>query len=200
LDNFTPDNENELLMRAAEGEEAAFTRLFYAYHNKLGAYICRLTGSIETAEEIVQDVFVKVWDNRQALATVNCFGSYIYVLSRNHALNCLRKLAKERIRSREIVQNIQQSCDHDHNQWDETTPDYYMLIDQAVDELPPQQQKAYILSRREHMQYDEVALRMNISRETVKKYLKLATRFITRYVHTHGDLLVVILLLSLGLV
>jgi len=189
----TLHNEKELLMLAAQGDEAAFTRLFYAYHNRLGAYIMRLTSSREIAEEIVQDVFTKVWTRRETLHTIENFGSYIYVLSRNRTLNCLRQLAKERIRNSEVVESIKRL--YSLNDPADAEPDYYDLIDKAVEALPPQQQKVYILSRREHLRYEEIAGRMNISRETVKKYLKIATRAITSYVRTHGDLLIVFLLI-----
>jgi RNA polymerase sigma-70 factor (ECF subfamily) len=195
LIDLSPNREKDLLRRASRGDEAAFTELFYAYHNRLGAYVCRLTGSLQLAEEIVQDVFMKVWSNRENLVRVDRFGAYIYILSRNHTLNCLRKLAAERARTREMSEDL--AAARDMTGMAENHPDYYFLLDQAVDELPPQQQKAYILSRRERMKYDEIAERMNISRETVKKYLQLATRFITVYVRTHGDLLLLVLLFSL---
>lgn len=179
---------------AAQGDEAAFTRLFYAYQNKLGAYVCRITGSLQLAEEVVQDVFMRIWSKRENLARVDCFGAYLYILSRNHTLNCLRNLAREKARNKQISEDSSALCEA--SEGPEDSPDYYLLLDQAVDQLPPRQQKAYILSRRERMKYDEIACHMNISRETVKKYLKLATRFITVYIRTHGDLLLMIVLLS----
>lgn len=196
----TPYNEKRLLLKASQGDEVAFSRLFYAYHNRLGAYLYRLTGSFETAEEIIQEVFVKVWTNREVLPTIDCFRSYIYVLSRNHALNFLRQLAKERMRKRQIIENLKQQFSESYdNDSTNTSSDYFLLIDQAVEELPPQQQKAYILSKREGLKYEEIAQKMEISRETVKSYLKLATRFVTSYVRTHGDLMSIFLLYLLSL-
>lgn len=195
MHTYTEHTEKELLIRIAAGDEVAFTQLFYAYHNRLGAYIMRLTESAETAQEIVQDVFLKIWMKRECLATVERFGPYIYVLSRNHTLNCLRQIAREQTRNRQFAENIKES--HETSDLPEVpAPDYYILIDQAVDELPPQQQKAYILSRQERLKYDEIAQRMNISRETVKTYLKLAIRFITSYVRTHGDALIILSIIA----
>lgn len=194
LTDLIPNKEKDLLSLAAQGDEAAFTRLFYAYQNKLGAYVCRITGSLQLAEEVVQDVFMRIWSKRENLARVDCFGAYLYILSRNHTLNCLRNLAREKARNKQISEDSSALCEA--SEGPEDSPDYYLLLDQAVDQLPPRQQKAYILSRRERMKYDEIACHMNISRETVKKYLKLATRFITVYIRTHGDLLLMIVLLS----
>lgn len=195
MPNSTLNNEKELLDRAAHDDEAAFSQLFYAYHNKLGTYVFRLTQSRETAEEIVQDVFLKIWIDRRKLTTIRHFGAYVYVLTRNQTLNCLRRLAKERVRNRKTLENIKAYYTADVAP--DTAPNYFSLIDKAVDELPPQQQKVYLLSRRERMKYEEIASYMGISRETVKKYLQLATHFITRYLRSHGDLLLIILLVTL---
>lgn len=189
-------NEKELLMNASQGDEAAFTQLYYAYHHKLETYVYRLTTSQETAKEIVQDVFVKIWTRRELLAKVDRFGSYIYVLSRNYTLNCLRQLAKERIRSRDYA--ISFSEEQQSNAEMGPDPDYYTLIDQAVEELPPQQQKVYLLSRRSGMKQEEIACHMSISRETVKKYLKLATRSIGNYLRAHREPLLILLLVFLA--
>lgn len=191
MQTATLHNEKEWLMLAAQGDEAAFTRLFYAYHNKLGAYILRLTESHEITEEIVQEVFIKIWTNREKLSAVNRFGSYLYVLSRNHTLNRLRQLAKKRIKERELSEKLKRA--NEANNSIEPAPDYYQLLDIAVEKLPPQQKKAYIYSRRERLKYEEIASRMNISRETVKKYLQLATRSVANYVRTHADMLMVII-------
>lgn len=181
----TLNNEKELLEKVAQGDEAAFTQLFYAYHNKLGAYIYRITGSLETTKEIVQDVFMKVWLKRETLTTIEQFGPYLYILSRNHTLNCLRRFAKEQVHRQQIIENLNTALETGIEV--EYDTDYYAFLDQAVEELPPQQRKVYILSRRERLKYEEIAQRMNISRETVKKYLKLATRFIKNYIHTYAS-------------
>jgi len=198
LHTDTQYNERELLVKTAAGDEAAFTQLFYAYHNKLGEYIMRLTESVETTQEIVLDVFVKVWTKRESLATVERFGPYIYVLSRNHTLNCLRQLSRERMKTKQVVENIEASY-RTADPLEASVPDYYNLIDQAIEELPPQQQKAYILSRHERLKYEEIAQRMNISKETVKTYLKLAIRFITGYVRSHRDAVVILYFIAFSL-
>ncbi|GAA4311117.1 RNA polymerase sigma factor [Compostibacter hankyongensis] len=193
----TSDNEKELLMQVTGGDEAAFTQLFHAYHQKLGAYVFRLTGSVDAAEEIVQETFVKVWAKRRLLANVDNFGAYLYMTSRNHALNCLRQQAKERARSYYYVLNYSEIYDEHSSEDPVFGVDRYVLIDQAVAELPPQQQKVYLLSRRAGLKQGEIASRMSLSRETVKKYLKLAVRSISNYLRTHGDFSL-IFLLALG--
>ncbi len=175
-------NEKDLLAKVARGDETAFTQLFYAYHNKLGRFVIRLTGSHEMAEEIVQDVFMKIWTKRETLIAIEHFDSYLYIVSRNHTYNCLRQLAKAHLKKKKIMERLNK---FGIAQEDVVSSEYYRLIDQAVEKLPPQQQKAYILSRRECLKYDEIARQMNLSKETVKKYLKLATRSIKNYISAY---------------
>ena len=94
--------ENDLLLRVAGGDEHAFSELFNTHHQLLGTHIYRITGSAELAEEVVQDVFLKIWLSRESLAAVQHFRAYLFVISKNHALNCLRKIAKERLRQKTI--------------------------------------------------------------------------------------------------
>ena len=172
------DSEKNLLMQLAAGNEAAFKELFNQYHKQLGTYIYRITNSYELAEEIVQDVFLKVWMNHEIFANVSSFKAYLFVLSKNHTLNYLRKLTKEQMRKNEWEQQSIRTLKLD----DTTDKLCYSLLDKAIDRLPMQQQKVYLLSRHQRLKYAEIANELDISHETVKKYLKIATASITKYV------------------
>ncbi|MBS1607139.1 MAG: RNA polymerase sigma-70 factor [Bacteroidetes bacterium] len=182
-------SDKELLDLVASGDQAAFERLFNAWYEQLGAHIYRLTESRQLAEEIVQDVFLNVWINREALAGITNFRAYLFVASRNRALNALRSLARERTLRRawqrdnggEAIEPSSENSDLDG------------LLDLAVRQLPPQQQKVYVMSRYQRLRYDEIASRMNISRETVKKYLQHATASISAYIRDHLELMVLVL-------
>lgn len=178
-------NEHELLFEVASGNENAFRQLFELYHQQLGAYIYRLTDSAELAEEIVQDTFLKIWINREVLANIKSFKAYLFVVSKNYALNCLRKLAKERSLTAEWNDNVIGAIAVEE---DEKYDRYYGLLDHAINHLPPQQKAVYLLSRQQHLKYNEIADKLNLSRETVKKYLQIAIASITSYVQANIDL------------
>ncbi|MEO7215222.1 sigma-70 family RNA polymerase sigma factor [Mucilaginibacter sp.] len=185
--------ENELLLRVAGGDEHAFSELFNTHHQLLGTHIYRITGSAELAEEVVQDVFLKIWLSRESLAAVQHFKAYLFVISKNHALNCLRKLAKERLRQKTIEENAMVLIPEESSGLDA----YYSLLDEAIDHLPPQQQKVYLLSRHKRLKYDEIASQMGLSRETVKKYLQASTHSITNFVQSNMDMSAVIALAAI---
>jgi RNA polymerase sigma-70 factor (ECF subfamily) len=146
------------------------------HYNRLGDYILRITESKELTEEIVQDVFLKIWLNRSYMAELYSFEAYLQVVAKNHAFSCLKKIAREKRNSREWVNNVLQNATNVEK--DTAVADIGNVIDKAVDLLPAQQKKVYILSRIEGLKQIEIAREMNISLETVKKHMVLALRFL----------------------
>ncbi|MET6999743.1 RNA polymerase sigma factor [Chitinophaga defluvii] len=176
-------NESILLARVAHGDEKAFTELFHAYHHQLGEFVMLLTASNEMTAEIVQDVFLKVWMNRQELATVDKFTAYLFILTRNYTLNCLRKLANDRKKQVQYGQYVTTTAATEPQP---VNTDYFTLVDSAIAQLPPQQQQVYLLSRRDGLKHVEIATQMGISRETVKKYIQLAVKSVGDFIKKAG--------------
>lgn len=169
-------NEKELLQLVAEGNEPAFRKLFADHHQLIGAHILRITKSKQLAEEIVQDVFLKIWMARETLAEIENFKAYLFIISRNHTLNVLRKIAKEQERHKTWEKQNQLESG---NGLDSPS---LSLVDEAIEKLPVRQRETYLLHRHHRLTYQEIADRLVISKETVKTHLKLATGFITKYV------------------
>jgi len=179
-------NESELLIEVAEGNEKAFAELFHAYHNQLGEYIMLLTGSMEMAEEIVQDVFVKIWINRETLQSIDNFSSYLFILTRNYTLNCIRKMETDRKRQLSYTTHLVRTGDQDPAAR-EHPADHLDIIERAVAQLPPQQQRVFIL-KREGRKNREIAREMGISPDSVKKYQQWAVKSIAEFVRSHQEL------------
>ena len=192
MSNLLNCSEKELLLKVAEGNEDSFRQLFSKYHQILGRYVYGMTDSMNMAEEIVHDVFFKIWINRKTLTGIHNFKAYLFVVSKNHTLNSLRKLSYERLSiiNCEAVFKRERLYEEDSNI-------YHTLLDEAIDHSPLQQRKVYLLSRHERLRYAEVAIRLNISRETVKKYLQIATASITTYVQSKFKTAVSICFVSL---
>ena len=149
----------------------------------------RIAESKPLAQEIVQDVFLKIWINRASLTEVESFKAYLFVVARNHAFNCLKQLARERNRKKEWIKSVLQDASYNPGDTDEI--DAGALVDAAVDLLPPQQKKVYLLSRRDGLKQEEIAKELDISLETVKKHMVLALRSIKNYLQTHIGILLI---------
>ncbi len=186
MSNTSTYNEKVLLCKVAAGDENAFAQLFKNFYNQLGEFIMRLTESETLTQEIVQDVFLKIWTNRVVLVEIDCFKAYLLVVARNHAFNCLKQIARENNRKKEWVNTVIRLA---ANEVEEITPtETGNLIDAAVALLPPQQKKVYTLSRQEGFKQEEIARELNISLETVKKHMVLALRFLKHHLRRNSSL------------
>lgn len=140
-----------LLVQVAEGNEQAFAQLFKLHYNQLGDFIYRITDSKHLTQEIVQDVFLKIWVNRSTLPAIGCFKAYLMVVARNHAYNCLKQIAREKSRQKQWTDTVlHQAVSGQHETMSgNTAPDTGKLLEEAVELLPPQQKNVYLLSRQE---------------------------------------------------
>jgi len=169
-----------MLQRVAKGDEAAFRQLVHQFTPLLAPYILKFTKSRERTQEIVQDVFTQMWLSRESLGKVNNFRRYLYVASRNHALNAIRNMMREERRHLKWLQD-QPSGVAGNSPVQDDSP-YIGLVEEAVQQLPEQQKKVWVLCRLQGKKYQEVAAETGLSRETVKKYLQYAHASITKYV------------------
>ena len=186
-----PMDDKALLLKVSEGDENAFRHLFKIYYNQLGGVIMHITESEQLTQEIVQDVFLKIWIKRSALAEIDHFKAYLFVVARNHTFNCLKQIAREKCRNEKWVDTVLRQAS---NNVDETfLTDAGNLIDEATALLPPRQRKVYILSRREGMKHAEIARKLDISLETVKKHMVLALGFLKNYLRTHIGLFILLI-------
>jgi len=187
-------NESELLVQASAGNERAFTELFYHYHQHLGRFVFRLTQSTALAEEIVQDVFIKIWVGRASLTNIVDFERYIYVAVRNQTYTALKKRASEKIHTENLEKILKEESELDL--LDNPSEAYRELIAEAVAKLPEQQRTAYTMSRHERLKYHEIAEQMGLSTVTVKKHIQLAVQSIRQTLASRTDLPVLLVLTS----
>lgn len=173
---FTARETNLLLSEVARGNELAFGRLLKKYDSQLNGYIQSFTRSEELTQEMVQDVFLKIWMNRGYLTEIKSFKSYLFVIARNHTYDCLKQINRKKKKEKEWVNSGGISFENDE---EESADDQhaYERIAQKVALLPPQQKKIYTL-RSEGCSRAEIAEKLNLSQETVKKHLHLAMRFL----------------------
>jgi len=172
--------EKEVLNRIAKGDEIAFRQLVQHFTPLLAPYILKFTKSKEKTQEIVQDIFTQMWLSRESLSQLKDFRRYLYVASRNHALNAIRNMMREERRHLKWLQD--QSSNRDGNETPQDYSPYLGLVEEAVEQLPEQQKKVWILCRVQEKKYQEAAEEMGLSRETVKKYLQYAQASITKHV------------------
>lgn len=182
--------EKHLLRLVAGGNETAFRQLFDQYRDKLYSLGMHLTRSEILAEEIVQDVFMKVWEKRKELGEINYFNAWLRTVARNTCSNYLRSLAMEKLVTNRYV--LRQNSETPSPESDMAVKEYEQLIETAIRRLPPQQKKVYLLSRQSGKKQEEIARELNISIYTVKEYLKLAQHSVRQHIQTSLDITVLL--------
>ncbi|RFS20214.1 RNA polymerase sigma-70 factor [Chitinophaga silvatica] len=180
-------NERALLQNLAAGDDQAFASVFHHYRQRLYAIAFKLLNSPSMAEDIVQDVFLKLWLRKKELHEIQHFKAYLFTITRNHIFNALKKMARE--------QPIETDCYTDHI-IDSTSSykEYEKILQHAISKLPPQQELIYKLSKEEGLKRHEIADKLHLSPETIKVHLAHAMRNIRAFCLTHMDLNIFLLL------
>lgn len=185
-------NEKEWLRRVATGDEAAFTVLFDAYKDRIYTIALRITDSPLIAEEIVQDVFLKIWVKRESLTAVDHFRAYLFTATRNQVFNVLKRLARHREITAELTADAHaETSDSDTLLLDK---EYQAILSEAVNQLPPQQQQVYRLMKEQGLKRDQVAEQLAISPQTVKVHLAQAMRSIRAFCIARLDIYIAFVL------
>lgn len=173
------DHESKLLAKIAGGDQHAFTVLFNHYERDVYAVGKKLTWSHDQAIEIVQEIFIKIWDSRTSLITVENFGGYLNRLVKNHSLNVLKKMSRES-RNNQGLQSVSTELDDSTNMQLDYN-DALRLLNEALDSLAPQQRKVYILCHQQGLKYEEAAARLNISPNTINVHMTVALKKIREH-------------------
>ena len=175
--NPQPYNERELLQQLAAGNENAFRTLFLAYRDKLYNYVVKLSGSAETAEDTVHDVFLKLWAKRAQLPEMYNLDAYLYRMVRNRSIDIFRLVAKEGLMVEEIGRDQGQDAGFEGE--DRITHREVLdAIQKAVSNLTPQQRQVFLMSRQQGLKIGEIARQLNIAERTAKNHLSEALRFL----------------------
>jgi RNA polymerase sigma-70 factor (ECF subfamily) len=188
LANLPEFDEGRELRLIVEGDQKAFSRLVDHYWNRVYSHALAYVKSSQRAQEITQDVFLKVWQKKEMLAEVIDFNNYLFILGKNQIISAMRKKLVCPS-SADPVEAAEEMLGPDKQL--EYKQIYHELME-AIDELPPTRKMVFKLSRLEGLTYDEIATQLNISKNTVKEHIVLALSFLRTHLHKHNELLLIL--------
>lgn len=170
---------DDLLIRGIRNDcEKSFELLYHRYKRKLYYFSFNYLGNKEEAEEIVQKVFINLWEHRKSLDDSLSIKSYLYKSTTNAVYS---QLKKEALKNKCIEQKLLRSDLHSNETLEQI---YYHDLEHAIDrivaKLPTQQKKIYILSRIEGLSYEEIAARHNLSIRTIENQIYRALKVIKK--------------------
>ena len=170
---MTPANFNDGSVDLSALDRKGYESLFHQYYQWLCLQAFKITSDWHAGEDIVQDFFARCWQNRMSIQVRDSFGGFALVSVRNSALNYLKK-ENTRLRHETASSTANDNdAPPQPGQPDETDHRYLAIIN-AINQLPEQRRKAFILSRQQHMKYADIATELGISVNTVKMHIRLA--------------------------
>lgn len=178
-------NTISLFSRIAEGDERAFKEMFDTFWEQVYGTTYRFTKSTEEAKDIAQDIFMRLWENREKLKGVENPQSYIYIFSRNMVMDRFRKKVLEPSNIDYLIGYFKSDAASAQDKME--LKELETMISQAVDTLPGRVKDVFRLSRYEGLTHQEIAERLNISVLSSQKYIVRALRQIREYLASHSD-------------
>ena len=169
------DLDNTILKAIKEGDANSFEILFHKYYQELCNYSMGILGDAEKAEDVVQDAFVYLWENRQKINITISLKSYLYQSVRNGALKIIRTQALEQHhmpRLTEFIEYLEKS------EFSEDELIKLQKIEQAIDELPSQCKNVFLMSFMDQKSYKQISDELGVSLNTVKTHVSKAYRII----------------------
>ncbi len=184
-------NETEILILVSQGDEIAFAKLFEHHHNKIYGVALKLTRSAVLAEEIVEDVFYKIWSGRSRLLEIQNFNAYLFTITRNHVYKTLQQIAKN-YQTINLVENSEIVAPGRTEDY-VLDKEYTSILHQAVTRLPKQQKKVYSLIKERGLKREEAASVLDLKPETIKFHLAEAMKSIRSFCALHLDMILFII-------
>jgi RNA polymerase sigma-70 factor (ECF subfamily) len=178
--------ESKLLSLLAQDSEYAFQLIFDRYRNHIYKVSMIYVKSPILAEEVVQDVFLKLWFQRKNLQNIRSLESWLFTLAKNLTLNCLKKIAHEwTVREKWIKSNELSDNTTDYKV---INAQYQLFLRQAIDNLPPQQRQVYNMAKEQQLSYEAIGKQLSISPLTVKTHMARALAAIRFHLKQNGIL------------
>jgi len=172
---------NDLAHRLRNDDISAFNTLYREYHGAVYANAFKLIRDRSVAEDIVQEVFVTLWEKRRSIDSTQDVAGWLFVVSHHKTIDQLRKKLRTI-----IVENLLMKVIEDPNAVeDDLTEEQLTAIGKAVDQLSPQKRKVFELCKLQRRTYERAARELHISKYTVKEYLSEAMTSIKKYIGQH---------------
>lgn len=175
-----PGKENitqELLTQLKNGDMLAFDRIYELYSHKLFSFVLKILKNEAEADDIVQEVFVKIWESRDKLGDHKLLNSYIFTIAYNNSIDLIRKRINnnkylEHLRNSSIIQTTPSSISEiEFNELN-------IQIEKLIANLPDRQRQVYLLHRENGLTYPEIAKQLGISKNTVENHMVKALKYL----------------------
>ena len=169
-------DEKTLVKALKKGDRAAFEEIFHLYHKWIYSFCYSFLHQKEDAENITQDVFVKLWLKRATIDTEKSFSGFLFTMTKNLALNYIRKAIHQQIFVNQLLDNGLEDCCQTDRQV--SLNEVKRTLNNLVSQLPPKRKEIFLLSRENGLSHKEISKRLGVSVHTVESQMSKALKFI----------------------
>ena len=175
-------SNTELAVRLRNDDLEAFNTLYWKYHSALYLNVLKLTKDPILAEDIVQEVFITLWEKRHTLKEDQSIGGWLFTVSYHKAVDAFKQRLKENaiIKLLDVSGEEAESTNVVESQID--------VLNKALQQLSPQKSRVFTLCKMEGKSYEQASVQLNISKHTVKEYLSDAVKSVKIYLNNHPEL------------
>ena len=170
------DQEGQLIQSLARRDEASFEQVFKTHFKNLHAYACSITKEETVAEEVVQNVFVKLWERSEALSIAGSVTAYLYRAVYNESLNYLKHQKVRSAYGQHVVHTMKNETEHGGKKLQ--LKELEGRLAEAMNDLPEQCRTIFQMSRFDELKYREIADKLGISVKTVESQMSKALRLL----------------------
>lgn len=173
--NSLPE-EKEILLQLSNDSEKAFEKIYNFYSTRLYGKLVKMLKSPVIAGEILQDVFLKIWELRQGIDADKSFRSYLFRIAENKVYDFFRKTARDRKFAKQLMHD---SVDeYSHIEEIIIKKEDISLLQEIINELPPQRQQVFRLCKLDCKSYKQASTLLGISTSTISDHIVKANNYI----------------------
>ena len=187
---YSPYDERELLSLLKQGNEQAFEKIYKSYSSRLFGNVFKMVKSETTTQEILQDVFIKIWSNRASIDLDKSFRSYLFRIAENKVYDFFRKAARDKKIQVQLFATATEEYEHIETMI--YNRENALLLQKAIDSLSPQRQQIFRLIKLDNKSYEEVSRQLGISVSTISDHIVKANKAIREFIFTHNDMAIIL--------
>lgn len=194
ISTYSAYSDGELLMLLRSSDKLAFAELYDRYNKPLYRYVVSLVKAPEAAEDIVHEVFLKIWEIREKLEIKEHFRGYLFRICHNKTVDLTRRMAterrlKDRLRHHYLL-NLSAAEGHSLKELEH----YDNLIDKALNTLSPARRRVFELHRKQGKSHADIAEELQISPNTVKEHMSKALSTLRNFLEQGGEVVILLLI------
>lgn len=186
-------HEQDLLLQISKGDAKAFDCLYKKYEQPIYHFVLKYVRSITFAEDITQEIFMKIWENRSKLNTIKTFRKYLFTTAKNHTINKLKQYLHTQNARNELFIHVPISANSTVDSLQ--SKEYSKFISKAINNLPLRTYEVFHLCREEGKSYKEAASTLGVSRNAIKNHMISAMKKLSSVIEKKLDITLCLCLL-----